>query len=474
MNNTRTNFIQLIIFLISIFSITITLVYGLGYNGYELTFLLPLTFALCSVGIFRYGIFDHLFSSIVYICYFIRMVVTPIAMAYGGFYTIIPSHHFQYSIPLAIILICIENIVVFVYLKKQLLNTNMSHNLIEHVFTKDNLISPSILYSLLILLIAGACIAIVGLDPSISKHVIVSLIEEKNEYFALSDTNTGIGTLSMFVQILSFLIKIVQITLPPLLLYYICKMRGKLIRYALILSLFFVLCIYGTEDRIFSLIAGASFFLTVTATLNTKEVKSLGTVFGVLFLLIAFGGLYLKSNHGTDDSAAQTASMSLCAYFSGLPTVAVGLDYVLENGYIHLFDFFTDAIAKIPFAQYAINMFYKVNWVNTNSAFNEYITRLVGYNIGQIFPTSCLGMWYFSILLFPIYPCMLVRLARYYNEKISTSSNIFEHSCYCWITLCVSMSPVVFSGLLLVPRLAIFYIVIVIIRIFNKKRVYVN
>lgn len=455
---------------ISIFSIAVILVDSITNNipeAFSNIWLLPVFFCLSYIFLIKVnnkGI--ALYSLIIQSIYFLRMAVTPLVMWAGDFASIIDPSVYMYSITNALWLMGYENFVVFFFL--------------AYISEKDFIPEPEVIpkerfrpTKKLKLGVIGLCFAILLIlvsDPTIGKHVFLFLLDIGNTYYALSSSDTGIGTLSMFVELLGVLFKMVQIILPPLLLYYILKMRGQKTRIRISVLLLIIICLFATEDRIDALLAGLAFLMTMREYLGSRFKKTSLKILGVV-CIICFVGLAIKggalSKEATDSN--QKTSATIAAYFSGVPTVATGLEYATNNDQaIFFLQIVPDIISKIPFAAYILKLTMGISIVNSNQMFNDYIGTRLGYGLGQILPTTVVGYEYFGFILAPLFPCLLIALARYYWKRIYIQENIICRNLYFWITISVSLCPVVMSGLLIVGKISWFYISLWFVKSLNK------
>lgn len=438
------------------------------YSG---IWILPLVYIVSLLLIIAGSRRAALYKVIIIAIYFLRMVITPLVMMLGQYGSVISSENFSNSISIAIFLMSYENIVVFIFLdyisRKDFLNSRKELKNIN--YDSHTLKKPSKKLKVGICILIFFALSILAKDPSISKHTFLYILDSESTYYALSETTKGIGTLNMFVQILSSIFKIIQIILPPFILYYILKIRVRAIRVQLALILTVLVCLVATEDRIDALLAGLAFLLTLRTVLGYKFEKKSMAILGAI-CIVCFVGLAIKGGAFSDSSVNNDkSSATIQAYFSGIPTVATGIDYVEhKSDNIYFLQAFPDAISKVPFLTYAINLFGGIKIQNSNQLFNQYICNITGYNIGQILPTTIVGYSYFGLLFAPIFPCLLVMLARYYWKKIFIQNDLILRNLYFWITISVSLCPVVMSGLLIVGKLSWFYFSYWFVKILNK------
>lgn len=406
-----------------------------------------------------------LYSLIIILVYYIRMVATPILMLVGNFYSIIDSSLFQNSLDISIILTCYENVFVFFFLAY--ISQNDFSEKKSFFIKREKIVKPTrkLKFGILFLILCVICILLK--DPSIILHAFLNILDTENTYFALSDPTKGVGSLNMYVQILGALFKMIQIILPPFLLYYILKIRSYYIKVFVSIVLTLFICLISTEDRIDALLAALAFVLTMQTVFGSKFRKQ-SVAFLSIITIVCFLGLLIKGESRGGYSGFEGASSTIAAYFSGLPTVATGLEFYENTNSLYIFQIVPDILSKIPFLPYFINYFFDIDFQNTNQLFNDYITNSLGYGLAQILPTTAVGVNYFGVLLAPTYPCIFVMLARYYWKKSFGQRDMIIRNIYIWITISIALCPVVMSGLLIVGKISWFYISYGFVKILNK------
>ena len=431
---------------------------------YSLLWLLPLGYLLSFSFLFLTNtVGGQLYHVIVVAVYFVRMVITPAIMMAGEYESVIPPNLIASNADIAILLMCLENFFVFVFLS-YLSKKDISF-FSEDLQNKPHYDRPSFKLFIGITALVVLMIVIIRMDSSITKAVFLNILDTDDTYYALSDTDSGVGTLSMFVELLSALFKVVQIILPPFLLFFIAKIRLRVIRMSLIMALLILVCLYATEDRIDAILAGFALLMTSRDSLD-KVFKKTSIALIVLLILISVLGVSIKGH--SEALISPEASSTFASYFSGVPTVAAGLDFVGREGTFRIYQVVPDFVSKIPFASYAIKLFLGISVFNSNQLFNQYLIGMMGYGTGQILPTTIVGCRYFGYPLYFIFPLLLILLARYYCKKIYFQNNIVIRNLYYWITISVALSPVVMSGLLIVGKLSWFYISLIFVKFLSR------
>lgn len=436
---------------------------------YGMTCLLPLAFAFTAIPLLLQNKpFEYIYSTIILLTYFGRNVITPLFMVLGGYQSALLGNVILETIPEASLIMVFDTIVVLTFLSRTL-----SRHPIDEIKYNINIanckLSKKLALFIVILIVLG--ILILRIDSSIGQHTFLYLLDTEKEYFALSDPSKGIGTLSMYVQLISTIFVIIQIFLPPMLLYYISKIKLVFIRTLLYVTLVVIVCVVATEDRLNSLLAGIALLLTMRDVLG-DEFRNKFKVLLTSFLILSMIALLIKTNafSGNGDVNYVDVYTTFAAYFSYIPTVADGVLFLENDGRFQIFSIIPDFISKIPYASYILNMFADVHLQNSNQSFNIFISNQIGHSIGQILPTTMVGVRYFGYLLAPLFPCILVSISNRFETKINEQKNIVSRMLYIWITVCCSMSLVVASGLLVMGKIAWFYILKIIFKLFDRNK----
>ena len=450
---------------------------------YSLLWLLPLSFLLVTVVLLvRYDklYFSSITGTIAVLIYFVRMVVTPLFMSMGGYASIFDESVYSANAAMAIILMSYETFAVFLLLtaflqKSRRLSDGMQYP--EEEALTDKRTRPSRALWLIIAAMSAFILYLIARDSTIWKANFLLLIDIDQSYHAFSSAETGIGTLSMYVEIMNSLFKLIQVILPPMLLYYIArKSKGKHLKYVVTFALFLMVVIVATDDRIDAIFAGLALLFTVRDTFGA----GFRNRFSQWLAIICFAGIFglaIKSRVVTSGAGGadwQNASKMLTSYFSGVPTVAAGIGMSDSLEGLNLLHIFPDSVSKIPYFAYALNLFTGVSITNSNQLLNDYIRSLAGRGYGQILPSTAIGYEYVGMVLAPLLPALFLKLALYFERNIKMQSDIVRRNLYYWITICVASSPVISSVLLITAKLSWFFIAIVLMWALQKRRDYVS
>lgn len=474
----RSNYFVSIIFMMFLSILTIVfLVLDTGIPQYfNLLWVLPTTFLGISLLliIIPIDIYSSLTGTIVTLLYFIRLVITPLVMNLGDYATIIEPYIFQNYSDIAIGLISCESIVIFLFMIFIFKKRKKTYKDIQKSeVIKNKIEKPSSKLWMIILLLCTYILIIIVSDETVLKSNFLFLIDMDQEYFALSDTSSGIGTLSMFVELMNSAFKIIQILLPPLILHKIIYSRlDRRIKYLLGFIVFALVLIVATEDRIDAIFAAIALLFTLRDSFGVRF-KKYFKLWILLIILVGVIGLSIKS--GAIDSGDSgvvfdfsESSKMITAYFSGVPTVATGISMIDHESGFNLLRIVPDVLYKIPYFAYVMNIFGGVKLIDSNSLFNIYITQSTGYNFGQILPTTVLGFEYFNIFA-PILPCACIALALSFEQKIKKQCNMVSKNLHYWITIVLAVSPIIASSLLVVAKLSWYFVDMIIIRISRQK-----
>lgn len=321
-----------------------------------------------------------------------------------------------------------------------------------------------------VIIFALYCLWVIRSDVSVLKSTFVFLLNTDNTYYALSSTASGIGTLSMFVELLGSVFAMLQVLLPPMILYYIARAKiSNKIKYIISFILCGAISVVSTESRIDAIFSGIALLITARDVYGKKFDKIFSR--GILGIgVVAIIGLAIKSGvfSETDVAFGEISAMSN-AYFSGVPTVAMGMEFVKnELSLVNTWRIIPDILVKIPYFSYALNLLLGIRLPNSNGMFNTYLALMSGRNTGQILPTTALGYEYFGIFLGPLVTCAMISLALYFEKQIKDQKDIVRRHLYNWITICVAISPVIASAHLIMAKISWFLIILFLLEVSNK------
>lgn len=446
---------------------------------YNLLWALPATFFIITITfLFKWHslYFTSITGFLVVGIYYIRFVVTPFIMSIGEYSSVIGEASFASNASLAIFLMVYEGLTIFLLMTAFIQKSNRIRSEMTDVGGGELLSwtnRPSNALWLIIGLMMLFIIYLIRSDPTIWKANFLLLIDVNHTYHAFSSAATGIGTLSMYVEIMNSMFKLIQVILPPMILYFIAK-RNKLqnLKYVIAFALFLLVVVVATEDRIDAIFAGIALLFTVRDAFGVKF-KSRFSLWLILIGIAALFGLAIKSGVTSttgNNSGMRGASIMLCAYFSGVPTVAAGIGMADSLPGLNILHLFPDLVSKIPYFIYVLNMITGVKVVNSNQLFNNYISNTLGRGYAQILPSTAVGYEYVGFLFAPIIVGLFIKLALYFERNIRAQNDIVRRNLYYWITICVASSPVISSILLITAKLAWFYIALIIMAVLHKRR----
>lgn len=415
-------------------------------------------------------------GTIIIIIYYIRLVVTPFIMALGQYSSIIDEEVYRSRANSAIVLMAYEVFLVFLFLTSFIQKMNRIYGK-TNIKNDDLLLEyknrPSRALWVIVGLMVLFIVYLIQSDPTIWKANFLLLIDVNQTYYAFSNADTGIGTLSMYVELMNSVFKLIQVILPPMLLYIVARRNiDRRVKYFIAFILFSFVVVIATEDRIDAIFAGIALLFTIRDVFGTKFRHK----FSILLVIIgatALFGLAIKSGVASNEgngSGLKGLSSMFVAYFSGIPTVAVGMNMADALPGLNFLHVFPDAVSKIPYFTYIISMFTGVNIVNSNQLMNNYIHEVLGRGYAQIMPSIALGYEYVGFFFAPVLVIIFIKLALYFERQIKVQKNIVRRNLYYWITICVASSPVISSVLLITAKISWFMIAMILLVFLQRQR----
>lgn len=452
-NNIKSIFLYIIVFTISILTILLILFDNEIVYGYQLLWLLPLSFTLISV--FTINILKNIQHNIVVAIlwggYFIRFVLTPLALKIGNYRMFFSFTVFGDKIQNAIFLMTYEIIIVFLFLSIYLrihihnkTSKKMKFKNLDNIFiNEDNYRNMHFV----ILLLVVFCLCIYIYIPEImdsytwifSDNLKIANIDYNVDEIAIRGTfKRALGSLFVFV------FNIVRYLIPVYLLKFLStRFRKSHLRY--ISSLFIcMLPFLAINESNIQPFFGLLFNVIMMIKLYPKEKKKIIKTFlilgGSLVISLLLTKLYLLSNW-QNTSGAESISLTINAYFPGVGNVAAAYNILRKNKWKTLFyDFFS----TIPFRN-SLFPSIAVKEIPLNDLFNNY-----NYTSGNIIPCISGAQYYLGLLIAPILPMLLSYIALRMKEKAESSNDYWYYFCYMFYSIRVAMIPTLYNHISIV------------------------
>lgn len=384
---------------------------------YDFLFLLPLTFiAGCIVA---YRIFDlipnNLGVSIIVILFFVRMVISPFLMCLGDYAVTISLGVKSNTLP-AILLVCYENIIVFITLG--ILTSKCPHgaqNSIQ-IVTKQKMKFRYKMILVAVLVVLGVCI--VYTPPLLKTYRTIFQIGD--EFFTHYEdgmiTNqygtTFLSKLSLVTG--QYLMRAVIVMIPASVIIACSNARKKFWKwFSLCFAAVPLFFIGGAIAR--SLIY-CVVLLMLWNLLYNKEKFAKKTIILLFFAAVAVMAWWVLrssvSQSGNSVSVWETYSKRFSAYFSGVNVVSGAFN--MERTFdLRLRYFAYDFLSTFPYG----NTIFGISHDTIQPFFN-----LMNQSSGQIPTTIGMGYYYFGALLSPIYSVIFAIVAFKASEKLMNPS----------------------------------------------------
>lgn len=457
----------IIIFIVIFFSIisTILLISDSDRPSYyTLLPILPCSFGLVSC-IFA-NLYNLFFKSIsitmIISTYFIRLVIIPIFLNFGGYSTkVINTNAFSY-IENAILLMVLELFIVFFYLSfkaGKYLDYKKNINQLENMYinnTKSSLwiiISALLLFVVLVIIKYPEELSYLGFFTQLSETE--RILNYKKRLYAQQVVPGAIDTFfTLFISIL-------QIIIPILCILYISKKYGnKNKKKAANLSIIVVLlsAVIMTSEKASSVTIAVSLFIIIY-NLYPSIMKKKIPFFIIVMISFVFGGLIFKAGANTSENFLDAVSTTLNAYFSGPINIAVS--FMIRND-LSLNIILSDLGNSIPIVKYFFQ--------NLNTSPKLFNLALYGNSDikDQIIPLVGQGYFYFGFFLAPILSILVVKLTLFFERLVRYEKNILNKYIYTHATLAISLVPVLYNLNIMINTLFILIITILITNNSNK------
>jgi hypothetical protein len=368
--------------------------------------------------------------------YCFRMCVLPIVLALGNFYLEPCKFDYIHKYNLAILLMCIENLLVFVALLyytnyyDRKLKTNVridSRNIPKHYIIKWAIAILS--FFLLLTLIMN--------------------LELKNYYLFITSGIDSVFRVDELRQIgpswylFDFIANIWRPLISFTLLYSLSKKLSK-INIVLIILIMVINIVVVSDRRIYSLLIGIACFYQLLPIINTKKIKILLTIALLSLIVLSLKVFFYDAhNAGADWLLARTFQR----YFSGPTLTAMALEINEQFG-IQFFDFF-----KI-----LLNTSFMYSGVFGKISLPDYYYSIFGPGSKSIWtPMTAGSIRYFSIF-FPLIIIFIVRYIAKLDYEIKKTNDRLYKTIYTFIAVAISVYMVMYS-----IHLIIYYIIVFIV-----------
>lgn len=424
--NKKYNLIFMIFTTISI-SIIVSILIAFD-NGkpdhYRLLWLMPLTFSFLCIILFNFKaiFFYRVTTMLAFGLYFIRMVVSPLAMFLGEYSSYGYGSYVEAYSNAAISLMCYEAIIVFTFMILNLKKLSQK-NILELQYTNDSKsVKLPVLFKLAIFSFIMFLLLIIFSNPSLIRSNFVFLVGTpdnwvvQQEYASLD--GSGSGTLGIFVTLMNTVFWFIQALLPPAILLRISQKKISYRRkIGLSLLLLISVLLIATETRASSVESAIALLIIMSLIFGRKFSNKIPLLIGMMGIVVIFG---LFSKGGTSFDYIEL-SKTLTAYFSGPQNLAIAIGISKEYSSLNLLMLPIDIVMKIP---YVSSILRPIIGYTTNDYFNTAFANLYGRNIGQIIPAIGQGYVYFWYVLAPLVPIVVVGIAMNFEKKARDEHNI--------------------------------------------------
>jgi len=394
-------------------------------GGYTLLFLLPLSYLFFLVGCKSNWneIPQNIGLSVLFILQFIRLVITPAFLVFGGYHEII-TYKASENTPLASILMLYETLWIMLAFKiKTKRRIPLVHGIKEKAFNQR--------MSFLMLTIVTITGLLCCFAPEILKsyRTIAGVFTEidytgMEQSYVVDAYATGFFSKFMLVSA-NYMLKVVRILLPAYLMVWLSVKFGKkarisaallvvspflLVDGAIARSIYFTLFLLLTYDYLFHV--------------NMKKLY-MPTILAGIMVVVYFGARYMVAR----DTITLTDYISdkLIDYFAGLNIVAGSFN--LPAGlFTRLHYFIGDILRAVPFA----NTLFGLDSGDTVQIFFNQCNMRAG---GQIPTTLGMGAYYFGILFAPLYSFLFALLCKNYGRKYIYADNPYDRLVYLYISI---------------------------------------
>lgn len=383
------------------------------YNG---LFLLPLTYGILSIfslNLYR-NMSNNIGMAIIIVLFFIRMVISPLFLSLGNYYTRITCNVEKNTFA-AVVLIIYEAIAVFFTLHyKTEKSCSVKRAEIKHEFKINAVYKTFIIITVAIFLI---CMQI---TPHVMDmyRTVFEITEEnfanyEDAYVVARYSTSFVNKLSMVTGM--YLSRALILLLPAFGIVQLASKKTKLRRFlARILSIVPLFFISG------AIATSLIYVICLLFLYNHMFMKQ--NVRKKMFVLLTLGGIVVVAwwvFNADTDNFLQIFSWKMSAYFSGVNNVSGVFNLPRNLGYrIHYF--LCDFTSTFPYG----NTIFKTTGDTVQPFFNKY-----NYSVGQIPPTIGMGYYYFGAIFAPAYSMVFTKISFDAGDLLNKNVNGNPMSC---------------------------------------------
>lgn len=422
---------KLIVFFIILFTIYVTILCILETDypsGYELLFLLPVSFFLSLLLILiklnNVEIFKNIPIVLVIGLTFVRNVLTPYSMITGSYNSSLGIAS-EFTAKKSILLVSYETIFIFVFLY-----------IVEHFRFKQKGIqftvgkkNKHIFVAILVLMLVIASIAIFFV-PSLRSHYFsffrpgyMAVATEDYSYRG-NAIYRALGTAGdMSIAALRYFV-------PCMLFYKIAQKRDDAFSVIISLSIVFLQLFFITDSNayIFMLMISQLIFIV---KIHPRYKNALTILLCVIIFLM---GLIIYINRFSLNHYSKSLSLFLQSYVPGIANTAGVLNISPQHNPFQIFADFWFAIPFKSFFGYSGNIQSLAQiWKETNNSY------------GQIMSTVGQSYFYFGFIFAPVLSCFLIQISRKCNKRYIEIDNAMLSATYIYFLIYSACTPFVYN-----------------------------
>ena len=420
--------IAIVVVVFSVYSIAIIIDDSHKPNGYEMLFLLPLSFLVCYIMllwqlVLKKKIIDNIPVTLVLLFMLLRNVVTPIYMVKDSYVSSLGIPSAEY-INKSIFLITFETVIMsfflFYFECKEYQNNEKRYMKMESLTSYR-----FILYSM----IAICIVSFIAIPQFRSQYY--TIFTKDITHLVHEETNYNVGSAMRILATLSEVcIGAVRLIVPSSIIYHL-SLNGqskKNLGLSILCVLSQVLFMNDSNAFILMLMVSQFLFLYRLYPKYQKLIVRGVSIFSLGFIIL----LYL--NRFATDHYGKSFSLFLQSY---LPSVANASGiYNMEREH-DMLQIFKDIFVAIPFKS---TLGYRGNVMSTNVLWG-----VCNQAKGQIMPNVAQSYYYFGSIFSPLLSCVCIYISIKINKKLKTENNVIKYAALQYIMVYAAAVPFVYN-----------------------------
>ena len=399
---------------------------------YTTLYLLPLFHCFISMlffcFLFKGDFYTDLPVLIIYIALTVRNVLTPFAMVFDGYTSIlgIPSNSSAHK---AILVMIYEtfSVLAIIIIYKKMCHLNSRKNKVKKRF-KSKFIFGSVIFSAILI----SMVSFVILPELRSQYY--SIFTSDITHLAKESYSYSSGIKRMFASASELIIEATRLTVCTIIIVRLRKRGERRLNYTLCLILILFQFLFMTDSNAYIIMLALTLFIVTCRLFPSYSKKTFRRLVIVIFVF----GILLYKNRFALDHYGSSMSKFLQAYFPGVANFC-GVEQLLPRSIgTSLNQIFIDLYAAVPFRSTLFG--YSGGLIDLPTLWN----KANGVS-GQIMPTVAQSYYYFGSFFSPLLSCIITLISLKAFNKAKHTDNPIMFGALIFLSIYGAISVVMYD-----------------------------